>query len=47
MDLTTVYWILCVALVIAISIMVAGLVAFVVLAYETIQRIRIERRARN
>ena len=39
MDLTVIYWILCVALVVAILVMVAGLVAFVAAAYETIRRI--------
>lgn len=47
MNLTIVCWVLCVALIIAILVMSAGLVAFVTTAYESIQRIMIARHARN
>lgn len=47
MDLTTVYWTLCVALAVAICVMVAGLVAIVTTTYESIQRIMIARKVRN
>lgn len=43
MDLTTVYWILAVALVVAICVMAAALVAFVTTTYETIQRISVQK----
>lgn len=46
MDLTTVYWFLCVALTIAACVMTAGLVAFVITIVEQIQRIS-GRHARN
>lgn len=46
MDLTTVYWIIAVALVVAICVMAAALVAFVTTAYESIQRISV-RKTRN
>lgn len=48
MDLTTVYWTICIALSVAICTMAAGLVAFVTTAYESIQRIISgNRQARN
>jgi FlaG/FlaF family flagellin (archaellin) len=47
MDLTTVYWIIAVALVVAICVMAAALVAFVTTSYETVQRIMTNRHARN
>jgi FlaG/FlaF family flagellin (archaellin) len=43
MDLTTVYWIITVALVVAICVMAAALVTFVTTSYETIQRISANR----
>lgn len=39
MDLTTVYWFVCIALAVAIFVMTAGLVAIATTAYESIQRI--------
>jgi len=39
MNLTTVYWFLCIALVMATMVMAAGLVAFVTTIIERIQRI--------
>lgn len=47
MDFTTVYWVFCIALVVAICTMAAGLVAFVTTSYESIQRIIEGRQARN
>lgn len=47
MDLTTVYWIFCIAFVVAILVMIAGLVAFVTQACESIQRIMIARHSRD
>lgn len=47
MDLTTVYWTLCIALWVATATMTAGLVAIVTTAYESIQRIIGRRHARN
>jgi predicted PurR-regulated permease PerM len=46
MDLTTVYWILCVTLVVAICVMAASLVSIVASIVEQIQRIS-GRHARN
>lgn len=46
MNLTTVYWVLCVALVVAICVMAAGLVSIVTNIVEQVRRIS-ERHARN
>jgi len=40
MDLTTVYWTICITFWVATGTMVAGLVAFVTTAYESIYRIK-------
>lgn len=47
MNLTTVYWVLCVALAVAILVMAAGLVAIVTTSCESIQRILTARQTRN
>lgn len=48
MDLTTVYWTICIALWVATATMAFGLVSFVTTSYESIHRIISgHRRSRN